>query len=336
MASWKDPNAILAQLEAFVKLVHFATGMYIWEYFSTLGFEWSIFRGQRKCSWTVVLYLACRAATLAAITTEIIGLNMTSRFSCKTWLVLVRIFGCSSLTLAVTLYALRGVAVWGRNRYLALFVTMCLITNIVLWIQTDRPSTEWNKEIRTCIITKSSGSLPNNVSLFVTDVAIFVIILGGVYQRNHGKQILSTMYHEGLFWLAIATVMQLLPVIFLSLDLNDSMNLMFQTPAAICTGIGATRMYRKIFDLHAGDLLEYLETSRDAATGEIRFRRHALSRFGHVSDPHDSSNALPMDRLAAAGAPNERYVERFKAREIRLDNVESENHLSKMDLDLVL
>jgi hypothetical protein len=29
-----------------------------------------------------------------------------------------------------------------------------------------------------------------------TDAAIFVIILGGVYQRNHGKQILSTMYHE--------------------------------------------------------------------------------------------------------------------------------------------
>lgn len=40
-----------------------------------------------------------------------------------------------------------------------------------------------------------------------TDAAIFVIILGGVYQRNHGKQILSTMYHEVRgFSLAIAYV----------------------------------------------------------------------------------------------------------------------------------
>jgi hypothetical protein len=43
-----------------------------------------------------------------------------------------------------------------------------------------------------------------------------------------------------------------------------------------------------------------------------------------------------MDRLAAADAPNERYVERFRARAIRLDNEESENRMSKFDLDMVL
>ena len=43
-----------------------------------------------------------------------------------------------------------------------------------------------------------------------------------------------------------------------------------------------------------------------------------------------------MDRLAVAGPSNERYVERFKAREIRLDNLEPEDHVTGMDLDLVL
>jgi hypothetical protein len=32
--------------------------------------------------------------------------------------------------------------------------------------------------------------------MFVTEVILFVIILSGVYQRNSGRHILSTMYRE--------------------------------------------------------------------------------------------------------------------------------------------
>ena len=38
----------------------------------------------------------------------------------------------------------------------------------------------------------------------------------------------------------------------------------------------------------------------------------------------------------AVRAPNERYVERFKAHEIRLDDVGNEADLTKVDLDLVM
>jgi hypothetical protein len=120
-------------------------------------------------------------------------------------------------------------------------------------------------------------------------------------------------------------------------------------------------MYRRIFDRHAGDLydlfcltrfvpvkrfassdrppitgpprLEYLESSRDAKTGEIRFRRHT---FSCVDDPGVMSSALPMTRPPRA--LNEPYVERFVACEIRVEplSARSEAHVTKIDPDMVL
>ncbi len=121
-------------------------------------------------------------------------------------------------------------------------------------------------------------------------------------------------------------------------------------------------MYRKIFDRHAGDLyvpsfplpplvvesqrsfpfpladnrLEYLESSRNEETGEIRFRRQSLlvARLGHDGDrntPRSVPRAVPSRR-----APNELYVEQFGDCEIRLEGAEAEARMTKIDPDLVL
>lgn len=337
MVNWKNFDTVLDHLEALLKVVHFTSGVYIWEFFSALNFEWSFVRGRRKFSWTVALYIACRVTTLAAAVTQITGFDFRHEINCGTWLVFVRIFANTSTTLAMALYALRSVAVWKRNDWLVVSVVGCLVTNVVLWMRlTVNPTAHWNEETRTCIITDTHRGLPNNASMLATDIIFFIVILSGVYQRNSGRRIMLTMYHEGLFWLAIATLIQLLPVIFLSLDLNDAMNLMFQTPAIICAGIGATRMYRKIFDRHAGDLLEYLESTRDAETGEIRFRRQSLlvARLGHNGD-RNSPQSVPRAVLSGR-VPDELYLEQCEGCEIRVEGAEAEARMTKIDPDLVL
>jgi hypothetical protein len=77
--------------------------------------------------------------------------------------------------------------------------------------------------------------------------------------------------------------------------------------------------------------LEFWETSRDETTGEIRFRRQTqlvAPADGPCGDTA-STTALPMGRLVRPQAPaeerySERYVERFEACDIMLDN-ESES-----------
>jgi len=116
--------------------------------------------------------------------------------------------------------------------------------------------------------------------------------------------------------------------------MSDTPGQMFQTPAIICTGIGATRMYRRIFDRHSGDLLEYLESSRDAKTGEIRFRRQTISRVESDVDPCIASGSLPTDRVPRAR--NGPFMGRYAACEIHLERAVTESHVTEIDPDLVL
>ena len=78
---------------------------------------------------------------------------------------------------------------------------------------------------------------------------------------------------------------------------------------------------------HTHCRLDFWETSRDETTGEIRFRRQ--TQFVNRGDSQDgasgdvaSSTALPMGRLVRTQQPpvEERYVERFEARDIELDD----------------
>jgi len=73
--------------------------------------------------------------------------------------------------------------------------------------------------------------------------------------------------------------------------------------------------------------LDFWETSRDEATGEIRFRRQTqlIARTDDPAGDTASTTALPMGRLVRAPPqPEERFVERFEARDIVLDD-ESES-----------
>ena len=68
--------------------------------------------------------------------------------------------------------------------------------------------------------------------------------------------------------------------------------------------------------------LDFWETSRDETTGEIRFRRQTqFVARGEGQGDSASSTALPMGRLVRTQPqPEERFVERFEARDIELDD----------------
>ena len=80
--------------------------------------------------------------------------------------------------------------------------------------------------------------------------------------------------------------------------------------------------------------LEYLESSQDAKTGEIRFRRQTISRVQSDAEPCIASGSLPTDRVPRAR--NGPYMGRYAACEIHLERAVSETHVTEIDPDLVL
>ena len=89
---------------------------------------------------------------------------------------------------------------------------------------------------------------------------------------------------------------------------------------------------QRSFFSHTDNRLEYLESSRNAETGSIRFRRQSLlvARLGHDGD-RNTPRVVPSGRT-----PREMYVERFGECEIRLEGAEAEVRMTKIDPDLVL
>jgi len=319
MVDWHNPTTILHEYGAWVKLIHVIDGVYLWEFICNLSFEWSLLQGLRQWRWTAAFYIACRLTTIAEVLVTFVGLDVTSPINCKIWAHFLLFFAYAAGTFALGLYAIRCIAVWQRTLPITVFSTALILTNFGAWIRrVIEAEGTWNPTTQACVRHNTHKALLNNALLFATEVIFVVLMATGIYYRNPGLRAFKIMYREGLLWLVTAVMVQAIPAVFLVLNLNDVLNTMFITPSVICTSIGATRMYRTLSDRQSGNILDFWETSRDETTGEIRFRRQ--TRIVKPTDSHGIA-ALPMGRLVRAQPQaEERFVERFEARDIELDN----------------
>jgi len=318
-----NPVTITHEITALVKLLHVVDGIYLWEFICNLGFEWGLAWGRRQWRWTITFYILTRLATLSDVMTELVGLNLTEEYNCKLWTHFVLFFRYSAISFSLILYALRGIAIWQRSIPVIVFSTVVILGNVGLWLRRlIQANAIWEPALETCTLVNTHPALLTNSLLLGTEVLFLALLAVGIYRHNSGPRALKVMYREGLLWLVAAILVEIVPVVFLALNLNDVMNIMFIGPSVLCTSIGSTRMYRTLSDRQSGNILDFWETSRDETTGEIRFRRQTqyVTRAEGQSDTA-SSTALPMGRLVRTQPQaEERFVERFEARDIELDD----------------
>jgi len=338
MVDWQNPATVFSELGALIKLVHVVDGIYLWEFICNIGFELSLVRGRRQWRWTAALYIATRFFTISQVVTDLVGLNLTDQFNCKVWLIVTLFFRYITTSLALSLYSLRCIAIWQRSRYVIGVTVVLVLANVVVWARrVAKASAIWLPEAQSCLRLHTHVAIVNNGLLLASEVFLLLLMAYGIYMRNAGPRAFKIMYREGLLWLTFAALVQTIPVVFLILNLNDPMNGIFIVPAVIFASIGATRMYRTLSDRQAGNLLDFWETSRDETTGEIRFRRQTqfIARTDAPTPGNTASTtALPMGRLVRAQPqPDERFVERFEARDIELDDDSESDAKANMGTD---
>jgi len=117
---------------------------------------------------------------------------------------------------------------------------------------TARLRANWNFILPQCQELNSQSSKPNIIVLFITDVVLLLIVLVGLFRlRSQGHitcGIGRLLWKQGVLWLILATLAEVLPMVFIILDLNGPFNLMFQLPSVETLTIAATRMYRSLSD----------------------------------------------------------------------------------------
>ncbi|KAI9511308.1 hypothetical protein F5148DRAFT_1171583 [Russula earlei] len=246
MANHNDPAMIAQDLWTMAKLFLAVNGLYIWEFFTTLDYEWSVIQQRRPYRWTIWLYSLTRLATLMAVVVNLISLDVTTPINCQLRITFELIFSYTALATASALIVLRVTALWNRNKIVSAIAISTWMANIATLIRGN----EWSpvSDMGTCNISNTTASKLNLIMSLCTDIVLLVIMLIGLLRWRLGEgddaPLARFLRIQGLIWLLIATVSYFLPVVIL----------MFQNPALITLSIAATRMYRTLTDYGSRDI----------------------------------------------------------------------------------
>ncbi|KAI9432740.1 hypothetical protein H4582DRAFT_1089595 [Lactarius indigo] len=247
MVDWNSPQTILSNSLTLIKLIHVIDGIYIWEYFTTLWFEWDVFTKRRQWRWTMLIYIGTRLTALAGVCTELVGFNLTTRFNCQAWLLSVYITCYPAFALNSLLILLRTIAIWERRLIMSVVLTAVWLTNVAFLIHgVTLAKGIWIPLENACFVADSQKAKLNVLMSTVTDLILLFAMIIGVLRLESDSSTWRMLYRHGIVWIFLATVGLVPPTIFLFLNLNEPMNIMFQTPAMVIMTICATRLYRSL------------------------------------------------------------------------------------------
>ncbi|KAH8987296.1 hypothetical protein EDB92DRAFT_2090765 [Lactarius akahatsu] len=249
-----------------VKLVHVFGGIYIWEWVSTVPFEWEVFTGRRRFRWSFIAYELCRTMALASIITLIAGFNLTHQFNCEAWFRALLVFSYLGVAFSSLLILLRGfvsflppicslpltkcrVAIWGRSLTVLVFTASVWLCNAGTAIfSVMQGSVVWVPAFNTCLITNTTRFRWGMTVNFITDVTLLTVMFAGVLNKRNTTGLWRVLYIQGLSWILVAALSEILPATLSWINIDDGWNLMFQTPHMVTMVIMATRVYRNLFE----------------------------------------------------------------------------------------
>jgi len=255
MVNFKDPVVISRDAFAAAKLYHTVDGLYIWEFIINLDYEWSVIRGHRPYRWTIWLYSFTRVATLAAMITDMIGIDTSRPIHCQFWLTFTVATAYAAVATASLLIALRVIAIWNRNKIVYAIAMSAWMANVACIIHAVvRLRSIWSPTSRTCVVSNSTANQVNLMVTLATDILMLLVMLVGLLRwrfREGGVSGLTRfLWIQGLIWLLLATIGHLPAAIFVLLNLNDPFNVMFGASTVTTVSIAGTRMYRTLTDYY--------------------------------------------------------------------------------------
>ncbi|KZV74203.1 hypothetical protein PENSPDRAFT_749505 [Peniophora sp. CONT] len=277
-------------------LQHVVCGLYLWEWVTTLGYEFRFYIGRRSCTWTFWLYLLCRYSALGAILNLLLELNDTHKLDCLIWARLMILLPYLGVLMASLLIAVRAIAIWNRHRTVVALSLMGVLTSFALLIHSMViVSASWSDEYRTCALPDSAPTgLPVLAATLAFDVLMLLLMLIGLFRKRVARRctVWDFLLKQGLLWLALATAAEVPTVIIIALDFRDALNQTFQTVGVVMIVLAATKMYRSLTNV----LLASRE-SPPQCTDNVRLEvlQCCVSRSLYTSCPADTAATRPVE-----------------------------------------
>ncbi|KAH9988671.1 hypothetical protein BJV77DRAFT_728589 [Russula vinacea] len=257
MVNFHDPILTPQLGFAFVKLWHVLAGIFLWEFITTLDYEWRVFRGHLPYRWTIWVYSLARVSCLVGLIFNLVGMDTTTRLNCQLWISFVASLLCLSQGCASLLIVLRTIAIWNRNKAARLATISIWGIGIGFHIQyVARLRSVWNPAELSCLSVTTKRDLLGLIPSIVMDMILILIMLVGliILGRNGSSSFGLTplIIKQGIIWLTLGFLSEAPGAVIAMMSSNDQFIDMLLTPGTITMIITATRMHRYLVDFAFG------------------------------------------------------------------------------------
>ncbi|KAJ7349874.1 hypothetical protein DFH08DRAFT_1079162 [Mycena albidolilacea] len=277
MPDWSSQAELATDAGIFVKLNHALLGVYAWEWLISLPFDWEVLTGRKPFRWPLAFYFANRYLLLAAMIGITVALDSTKEMNCQAIYAFNQFAGDAAVGLASINLSLRTLAIWSQNGWIKILLIVIILGHWSLILQGVLLKAHWDDQAATCVITSSNSTILAATFTYSMgfDLLVFLLNAYKLGINRKGKSKLSKMiFTDGLIFFFIAFLANLAATIFMFLNLNSIMTIIFNVPAAMASTIVATRAVRRLTSFtHQGP-----EMYAPSGSGTGNFRNHSGNR----------------------------------------------------------
>ncbi|KAG9313366.1 hypothetical protein JVU11DRAFT_5682 [Chiua virens] len=270
--------------------MHTLLGLYGWEFLLTADFDWMVVSGKRKFRWPLIFYFSGRYLLLFAMIGILISIDTPEKINCQALYVFNQLAGDSALGLASINLSLRTIAIWSQNKWVVGIIVLLILGHWSLILQGVLLKVVWI-EGAGCTIVDSNTTVLAATFIYSMSFDLVVLCLTGYKLAWSGRisgcagmhgRLVRMIFSDGLVYFILAFLANLVATIFMILNLNAVMSVIFNVPAAITSTIMASRVVRRLYTFSLAGPEVYRSDER---SGGVVFANSAYSRTRPTKEP---------------------------------------------------
>ncbi|KAF8127813.1 hypothetical protein K438DRAFT_917635 [Mycena galopus ATCC 62051] len=313
MVNWKSPAEIIKDGVAFERFIHALLGLYIWEWFTSLDFDWEYVSGQREFKWPMIFYFLNRYCLLIALIGIAVASNVISEVNCQSLYTFNSCFGNAAIGLASINLSLRTIAVWNQRRFIVVLLVAIILGHWSLLLHAILLKATWDP-VQGCVITSTDNRLLAATFIYGMSFDFIVLCLTTyklLFPTGGKSRLVSLIFNDGLIYFVIAFLSNLLGTIFMLLNLNPVMSIVANVPAAIASTVVACRAVRRLTNYISGGAEMFTGATVTTAGSPLEFRTSQTQGTARLTVLTRTSESLGVHvQLEAFESPSENsYLE---------------------------
>jgi len=288
--------------------MHVLIGIYVWEWFSSLHFDWLYISGKRRWSYTIIPYFLNRYCLLFTFIGLAIALNVSTEINCQALYTFNQAMGNMCVGLAAMNLAIRCMAIWGYDNRVRFLLGAMILAHWVVLIDGVTLQASWVPGSG-CVITNINTKLVlicYTLAMAIDFTTMILTLYRLVYAADSPKsELADRVLNDGGMYFAIACIVNAVAIVFIVLNLNPILAIIAEVPATTIATVAATRTIRHLANLsdHSSPntLVGYCGTS-------MLFRANpqyegGQSFAGVISSPLAMDEALGTDTIKLDSSP---------------------------------